>query len=131
VNLFAKLNAEDARISPRLFDSIHATPVAKQDETELRSILGVDVGLLKRATPTSDRKETVPDSSKSISSGTADQIVKSIAGGQKSAMLMTWAPSNLRAMPASSAELKSFLSKRGERPANAVPVIIVIRHGNG
>jgi hypothetical protein len=27
--------------------------------------------------------------------------------------------------------LKQFLMKRGERKANAVPVMIVIRHGNG
>lgn len=131
MNLLTRLNTEDARISPRLFDVLHATAVVKQDETDLRNILGVDPGLLKRAAPASDRKDSAPDHTRPVSAGTADQIVKSITAGQKSAILLTWAPSNLRTMPANSAELKSFLARRGDRLPNAIPVIIVIRHGNG
>ena len=48
-----------------------------------------------------------------------------------SAVLLTWSPAQGRTPPATSAELKTFLAKRGERKPNAVPVIIVIRHGNG
>ncbi len=135
-DLFAKLNAEDAKISPRVFDVLHATPVVKSDEAEMRSILGIDPGLFKRTVPAPERRDNGMDSAKSISADTADQIVRSIATGQgklseKSAMLMTWGPSNVRTIPANSGELKSFLTKRGERKPNAVPVIIVIRHGNG
>jgi len=135
-DLFTKLNVEDAKISPRVFDVLHATPVAKLDESDLRSVLGTDPGLFKRAMPAPERGEKGEkgiETGRPISAGTADQIVKSITtkAGEKSAVLMTWAPSNARTAPANSAELKSFLSKRGERKPNAVPVVIVIRHGNG
>lgn len=133
VELFAKLNAEDAKISPRVFDVLHASHVTKADETELRNALGVDAGLSKRPAAGPDRKEIAPENGKPISSDTADQIVKSIATGQgkpseKGGLLMAWGSNNAR--PASSAELKTFLSKRGERKPNAVPVIIVFRHGS-
>ena len=72
----------------------------------------------------------------SVSAGTADQIIDSIKAGKgaparDTAVLMTWSPSQGRTPPAMSAELKTYLSKRGERKPDAVPVIIVIRHGNG
>jgi hypothetical protein len=134
--LLAKLNTEDAKISPRVFDSVHATPVSRVDEIELRSVLGADPGLFKRAIPSPERGTKEIDKGKSISAGTADQIVKSITTGQGktvegSAVLLTWSPMQARTPPTTSAELKTFLSKRGERKPNAVPVIIVIRHGNG
>jgi hypothetical protein len=52
-------------------------------------------------------------------------------GTEKTALMMTWLPAAGRTAPAASLELKQFLIKRAERKANAVPVIIVIRHGNG
>ncbi len=130
-DLFAKLCAEDAKITPRIFDTVHATPVVEDDQKALRSILGVDPGLFKRPA-----QEKGAENPKPISSGTVDQIVKSLSAGQgketeKSAILMTWTPSMGRTIPSSSVELKQFLLKRGERKANALPVMIVIRHGNG
>jgi hypothetical protein len=130
-DLFAKLCVEDAKISPRVFDVIHATPVMQADQEALRAILGIDPGLYKRPT-----QEKGSDSAKPISAGTADQIVKTLTAGQgkgseKSAMLLTWLPTAARTAPGASVELKQFLLKRGERKANAVPVVIVIRHGNG
>jgi hypothetical protein len=133
-NLFVRLNTEDAKISPRVFDVLHATPVVKTDETDLRGVLGTDVGLLKRSAPAPERGEKPIDTAgKPLSAGTADHIVKAIAAkqGEKAAVLLTWSPNNLRTPPASSAELKSYLSKRGERKPHAVPVLIVIRYGNG
>jgi len=130
-DLFAKLCAEDATISPRVFDVVHATPVLQTDQEALRSILGIDPGLFKRPT-----QEKGSDSAKPISAGTADQIVKTLTTGQgkgseKCAMLTTWLPTAARTVPAASSELKQFLLKRGDRKANAVPAVIVIRFGNG
>jgi hypothetical protein len=132
--LFTKLNAADAKVSPRVFDVVHAAPVGRADETEIRGVLGTDPGLFKRALPERGAKEL--EKGASVSAGTADQIVKSIAAGQgkpgeKGAVLLTWTPGNLRTPPAMSKELASYLAKRGERKPNAVPVLIVIRYGNG
>jgi hypothetical protein len=134
-DLFVRLSREEAKISPRVFDVLHAIPVAKSDATELREILGTDPGLFKRTIPAPERGEKGIENGKSISAGTADQIVKTITAGQgkpgeKSAVLMTWSSTG-RTPPAASAELKTFLAKRGARVPNAVPVIIVIRPGNG
>jgi hypothetical protein len=134
-DLFARLCAEDEKISPRVFGALHATPVLQPDQSDLRAVLGIDPGLFKRpaAAEKPEKMEKGIDSGKPISAGTADHIVKSVTGkaGEKSAVLLTWSPSNLRTPPANSAELKQFLTKRGERKPNAVPVLIVIRPGNG
>ena len=132
--LFTRLSSEDARVSPHVFDMLHATPIGREDEIEIRRVLGTDPGLFKRALPERGIREI--EKGKSISAGTADQIVRSIAAGKgksvaNAAVLLTWGPSAGRTPPSISAELKSFLSKRGARKQNAVPVIIVIRHGNG
>lgn len=130
--LFARLSSEDARVSPRVFDVLHAAPVAREDEVDIRRVLGTDPGLFKRAIPSPDRPKE-PDKGKSVSDVTADQIVKSIAakGKDASAVLMAWSPVQGRTPPAASAELKAYLARRGERKPDAVPVIIVIRQGNG
>jgi len=128
--LFTKLNAGDAKVSPHVFDMLHAAPIAREDEIEIRRVLGADPGLFKRALP--ERGRGI-EKGRSVSAGTADQIVKSITAkpAANSAVLLTWSPTIGRTPPAMSAELKSYLGKRGDRKANAVPVIIVIRHGNG
>jgi len=131
--LFTVLNSEDARVSPRVFDAVHAMPVAREDEVEIRRILGIDPGLFKRAIPAPDRRKEIPKGT-SVSAGTADQIASAIKagkGGGGSGVLTTWAPAQGRTLPSMSAELKTYLSKRGERKPDAVPVLIVIRHGNG
>jgi hypothetical protein len=131
--LFVKLNAEDAKVSPRVFDAVHAVPIGREDEVEIRRVLGTDPGLFKRALPPNDRRKEL-EKGGSVSAGTADQIVRSITagkGGEASAVLLTWSPTQSRTPPAASAELKTFLGKRPVRKPNAVPVIIVIRHGNG
>ena len=128
--LFVKLNAEDAKISPRVFDIVHAVPVVRADQDSLRSILGIEPGLFKR--PAQEKSGSDPN--KPINAGTVDQIVKSISAGkpiEKNAMLMTWLPTVARTAPNTSGELQKFLSKRGDRKSNAVPVVIVIRPGNG
>ena len=133
--LLARLNTEDARVSPRVFDAVHATPIGREDEIEIRRVLGTDPGLFKRAIPAPDRRKEAMKGG-SVSAGTADQIIDSIKAGKgaparDSAILMTWAPAQGRTPPAVSSELKAYLSRRGERKADAVPVLIVIRPGNG
>lgn len=134
--LFGKLNAEDAKVSPHVFDVLHATPVSHLDTSDLRTTLGFDPGLFKRVA-LNEKLDRNPDPNKPISAGTADQIVKSVTTGQgkpgdKTAVLLNW---NLVAgrqiAQGNSAELKQFRAKRGDRKPDAVPVIIVIRPGNG
>jgi hypothetical protein len=130
--LFGKLSAEDAKISPRVFDSLHAVPVTASDNADIKHILGLDPGLFKRAMPGPERGEK-GGPTRPISDGTADQIVKSVGGKpiEKSAILLTCAPTAARTVPNTSVELKQFFARRGDRKPNAVPVVIVIRPGNG
>jgi len=142
--LLGKLNAEDAKISPRVFDALHAMPVSNADNTDIKAILGIDPGLFKRpiADKEKDKADKTPDPTKPISAGTVTEVIKSVTAGQpganaqpkpaeKTAMLLTWGPNANRTTPNTSTELKQFLSKRGDRKSNAVPAIIVIRPGNG
>jgi hypothetical protein len=141
--LFSKLCSEDAKISPHVFDVLHATTVTtgdKGDVANLRAVLGFDPGLFKRLNekgekgekPEKTEKTDRLDPTKPLSAGTADHIVKSVSKpAEKVAVMLTWEPANSRTIPGNSAELKQFIAKRGERKANAVPVLIVIRPGNG
>ena len=148
VALFAKLEGEDAKYSPRVGDSLHATPIVRTDELELKAVLGTDVGLYKRPAPSQNHKAgqggRVP-SGKPLSAGTIDQVVQSVSGSpgtassqpakptdktDKHAVLLTWQtthPHLSRTNPMASAELKQYFQKRGDRKPHAVPAIIVIR----
>lgn len=128
-DLLTKLAAADAKAPQRTFDAVHATPATATDQRELREVLGMDPGLWKRP--------GVPNGEpKSVSSGTADRIAKALTdpagkGGEKSALLTTFAPTTARTPPATSRELRQFLDRRGERRPTAVPVLIVVRQANG
>jgi len=140
-DLFTKLGAADLKFTPRVCDSIHATPTLRSDESELKAILGVDVGIYKRPVGSNgtgqggDKPLDKNADPKPVSAGTIDTVTKSLTTppaklGEKPAVLMTWQtthPSLGRTIPATSVELKQFLAKRGDRKPNAVPAIIVIR----
>lgn len=138
-DLFRKVGAADTKFTPRVCDSLHATAGVRSDETELKSILGTDVGLYKRPRPNpAGQGGNLLDKNgdpKSVSSGTIDTVTKSLTKpapktGEKHAILMTWQtahPGIPRTNPAASAELKQFLARRGDRKPDAVPAIIVIR----
>ena len=133
--VFGRLAAADAKISPRVFDSLHAIPVTRTDERSLVETLGRDPGLYKRADLGAGAKA---DPSKPLSDGTAQHIVDRVGGAgaaspgaEKPAVLLAWAPPALRTAPSASAELKQFFAKRGDRKPGVVPVVIVIRPGNG
>jgi hypothetical protein len=140
--LFAKLASEDAKFSPRVCDSLHAAPIVRPDEAELKQILGVDVGLFKRALGSNGvggagqgGQVAKSADTKPVSAGTLESVVQSVTSsgaksGEHTAVLMTWQtahPSIGRTVPASSAELKQFLAKRTDRKPKALPTIIVIR----
>jgi hypothetical protein len=137
--LFARIATEDIKYSPRVCDSLHATPVLRYDEHELQKILGRDIGLYKRSVGSGGhgtgqggtRGET---GERPVSAGTIDSVTKTLTKppakpGEKPAVLMTWqaVPGVGRTIPAHSNELKQFLAKRGDRKPDVVPAIIVIR----
>lgn len=127
--LMSQLAAADGKSSLRAFDAVHTTPAVPADQRELREVLGVDPGLWKRPAAASPEP-------KSVSSGTADQLAKNLTGpvgkgGDKSAVLLTFAPNQVRTPPLISSELRQYLGRRGDRRPTAVPVLIVIRQAAG
>jgi hypothetical protein len=137
-DLFGRVSAADTKFTPRVCDSLHATAVVRSDETELKAILGQDVGLFKRpqANPAGQGGRLLDKNGdpKSVSSGTIDTVTKTLTSpakpGEKNAVLMTWQTAHTgipRTSPSASSELKQFLAKRGDRRSDAVPAIIVIR----
>ncbi len=97
----------------------HLIPVGQAESKDLRDLLGTDVGLLKRP-------EAAP---KSIASGTADQIAKTLQKDAKQGLLLTHLPTAGRATPNASKEVKQFLAQRTARTPDSIPVMIVIRTG--
>jgi len=125
---FILLQAEDARISPRLFDMVHLVPLAPQDERELREVLGADPAWNVKPRPERSDKGTIPQ--RPLSAGTADEVIQSVLakkGMDKSGLVTTWSPSPARTPPLLSSEIKSFLARRTARPPQAVPVMIILR----
>ena len=133
--MIGKLAAVDAKISPRVFGQLHVVPVSRGDEKYLAETLGHDPGLFKRTDL--EKRPPSPVSGKPISDGTANHIVDRVTGGggvkagEKVAIVMTWTPSLMRTIPSASPELKQFFKTRGDRKPGVVPVVLVIRPGNG
>ena len=128
-DLFARATADDAKVSPRTLDMLHATPLPSPDHRDhpkdfgkdLRDLFGGDPGLWRK--PAAGPTEPKP-----ISAGTGDMVVKTLTkGGEKSAVVLAYGPPQSRTPPAMSAELKQYLARRGERKPSTVPVVIVIR----
>lgn len=131
--LFDALATEDTKFSPRVCDSLHAVPATRADETDLKAVLGIDVGVFKRpvgANTGAGQGTGSKSGSKPVSAGTIDQVTKALTAppAEKCAVLLSW--QGTRTPPAMSAELKSYLAKRGDRKPNAVPALIVIRTAN-
>lgn len=134
-DLFTKLAAADAKTPARAFADLHVTPAQTADARQLRDVLGFDPGLWKRIPP--GPATPFPTSARTpIDAGTGDMVARALRNSagkkaEKSAMLMTFTPNAARVHPAASKELRQFIEKRGERKPTAVPVLIVIRPGNG
>lgn len=141
--LLARVTAEDAKVSPRVFGTIHVVPAGPADAQDLKALLGTDPGLFKRAASEppagTDPNGLAPrDPSRPLSAGTADHIIKSVTAGpsgtptptgEKTALLLTWQPLAARTPPSQSAEIKQFLAKRSERRPRVVPVLFILRPG--
>jgi hypothetical protein len=120
----------DGKNTPRVLDTLHLCPAAAADARELKAVLGIDPGLWKRARP--PKGEAGFDPKKPISTGTADEVAKNLTtpSGKavaKPAVLLTFGPDAARIHPAMSAELKKYLSHRGTRKNQSLPLMIVIR----
>jgi hypothetical protein len=128
-DLFSKLAADDAKATPHVFDSLHATPVTTADQSECRKFFGAtfDLATGKRS-QSAPVPTNVPDG-RPISAGTADQLAKTLnKSADKSAVVNIDPPFT---PPTNSKELKLYSERRGERRPNTVPVMIVIRQANG
>lgn len=102
----------------------HLISATASDSRDLKALFGIDPGLGKR--PTSEEA-----SEPSIASGTLGSVKQAIAKDTpKSALVTTFGPTVARMNPTHSQEIKTFFDKRGERPASAIPALIVIRHIN-
>lgn len=120
----------DGKNSPRILDTLHLCPAAAADARELKAVLGIDPGLWKRARQ--PKGEAGFDPKKPISTGTADEVAKNLTAPSgkavaKPAVLLTFGPDAARIHPAMSAELKKYLSHRGTRKSQSLPLMIVIR----
>jgi hypothetical protein len=87
---------------------------------ELKQLIGVDPTLVKRGKD---------DNQKPIADGTLGQITQSIQK-TKLAIMTTAGPNSARIAPLATPEIKHYLDRKGDRPANAIPMLIVIRAGN-
>jgi hypothetical protein len=117
--LLAKLAARSRAGKTAAFTIGHLVPAQAAEQKDLRDLLGVEVGLLKRVKPATGPK--------SIADGTADQLAAALRKGGKSAILLTYLPVVGRTTPAASKEVRAFLERRGDRKPDAVPLLIVIR----
>jgi hypothetical protein len=105
-----KLTASDA------FGPAHLLTAGSAESRELKGLLGVDPGLNKR--PRDDGSEI----------DTLQQVVQAIHK-TKPAIVTTMGPGPARVNPVIAKEIKPFLQSRGERLANALPMLIVLRGG--
>ncbi|MCS7271967.1 MAG: hypothetical protein NZ703_12880, partial [Gemmataceae bacterium] len=128
--LFLLLQAEDARISPRLFDMVHLMPLSPTDERELREVLGVDPQLGTKPRPERPEKAAAEVPQRPLSADTVDTIIQSLLNKgriDKSALVTAWGPPAARVQPLHSAEIKAYLARRSTRPPRAVPALIIVR----
>jgi hypothetical protein len=105
------------------FASLHLVSVGANDQKELLSMVGVDLGA-KKAKPT--------EPSRHISANTLNQVTQSMQKGDaaKPAILLTYLPPTVRVHPALSRDIKQFHESRKDRPSNAAPLMLVIRTQN-
>ena len=103
-------------------DRGHVLPAGAGESKELKALLGTDPGLGKRSKD---------EPGQSVASGTADRVARQLGTGiPKPALAMTFAPAAARMAAPQSAEGRQFLERRGERPASAVPCLILLKPVN-
>lgn len=115
----AVVNREAGKDAP--FGAAHLTTAAGPESRDLRDLLGVEPNFSKRIVA------GVPNS---VKASTVDQVALTMSKPVKAAILLTYAPASARTMPTTSAEVKSFLTGRGDRKPGTTPVLIVVRPAN-
>jgi anti-sigma factor RsiW len=127
VQLLAAIGADDQKSRAGEFETLVAAPFLPADLTRLGQLLGVPNVLPKPA----KGKEAV-DIRKPLPEGTANHVA-SVLGKmgstqpkpEKIAVVVAYSPMNPQ--PALSKEIKQFLDRRGERRADAKPLMLVLR----
>ncbi|QDU21135.1 anti-sigma factor family protein [Urbifossiella limnaea] len=127
-DLLVRLATADAKAPSKTFEAVHTTAAVPADGRDLRELLGTDPGLWKRPMTTAEPK--------SVSSDTVNQLTRNLTdpkgkGGDRLAVLTTYAPREVRTVPGRSAEVRQFFERRGDRRPTAVPVLVVVRQANG
>jgi hypothetical protein len=128
--LLASLGAADAKQAgdgPTEFDALVAAPFLPADLTRLSRLLGVPT-----LEPRPAKGKAAVDIRKPLPEGTASQLANSLAKlgsgapkAERAAVVVAYAPAN--PTPATSREIKQFLDRRGERKADAKPLMLVLR----
>lgn len=119
------LKAEKKKAGSAAFDTIVTIPYLPADLTNLSRLLATTVPQLKMPKP-----KALP-MAKSLEDETAHKVVGDLGKGgaaktpEKAALVAAYTPANPK--PATSAEIKAFMDRRGERKAGTVPVMIVLR----
>lgn len=127
--LLTTLGSEDVKNGAGEFATVVAAPFLPADLTRLGQLLGVPNVLPKPAKATDK-----VDGSKPLPEGTASHVAATLSKmgtpttppkTEKLAMIVAYSPMNPH--PTTSKEIKQFLDRRGERKADAKPLMLVLR----
>jgi hypothetical protein len=131
--VLASLGADDKKANGAgEFDTLVVAPFLPADLDRLAKLLG-----LPAVTPKPPKGKAGVDIRKPLPEGTANQVAQTLTkmgGGtsppsaakdSKVAVVVAYAPMN--PTPAASKEIKQFLDRRGERKADAKPLMLVLR----
>lgn len=128
--LLKALGAEDVKSGAGEFDTVVAAPFLPADLTRLGHLLGVP-NVLPKFTKGKDGV----DIRKPLPEGTANHVAATLAKmgstsapppkPEKVAVVVAYSPMNSH--PTASKEIKQFLDRRGERSADAKPLMLVLR----
>jgi len=131
--LLTALGADDKKANGAgEFDTLVVAPFLPADLNQLTRLLG-----LPAVTPKPPKGKAGVDIRKPLPEGTANQVAQTLTkmgGGtsppsaakdSKVAVVVAYAPMN--PAPAASKEIKQFLDRRGERKADAKPLMLVLR----
>jgi hypothetical protein len=127
VQLLAAIGADDVKSRAGEFETLVAAPFLPADLTRLGQLLGVPNVLPKPA-----KGKEVVDIRKPLPEGTASHVASVLAKmgtsqpkPEKIAVVVAYSPMNPQ--PAASKEIKQFLDRRGDRRADAKPLMLVLR----
>lgn len=128
--LMTALGAEDQKSGAGHFDMLVAAPFLGEDLVKLGRLLGIPHGTLKHP-----KAKVEVDIRKPLPEGTAEHVARTLSGmgggssarrkAERLAMVVAYSPAN--GNPTASKEIKQFLDRRGERKADAKPLMLVLK----